>query len=40
MVESNDDVVDEDEIYNEEARMFVIITGKYKVQTVMFNMKK
>ena len=40
MVESNDDVLDEDEKYIEEARMFVIITGKYKVQTVMFNMKK
>ena len=40
MVTSNDDVLDEDENYLDEASMFVIITGKYKVQTAMFNMKK
>lgn len=39
MVTSNDDVLDKNDQFLEEASMFVIINGIYKVSTAMYNMK-
>lgn len=39
VISQNENVLDEDDAMIEDSMMFFIITGNYKVQSVMFDMK-
>ena len=40
VISQNEDVLDEDDEFMDEARIYFILTGNYKVQSLMFDMKQ